>query len=130
MGKKKNFDIKDINFDATTQKGTCKLVNNKCNEKLSMIWSIETYPTFLPSMPGAPYPLKLNLTIYDSECKPVNSMSGTIIYEINSGTLPAYSNLGVPFSCYKFVATNNKYGDISDVSLDLNENYLEVRIKN
>ena len=130
MGKKKYFDIKDINFDATCQKGTCKLVNAKCNETLIMIWSIETYPTIPPSMPGAPYPLILNLTIFDDECKPINSMSSKIVYEINSGTLPKYSTLGVPFGCYKCVAVNNKYGDTSDVSLDLNENYLEVRIKN
>jgi hypothetical protein len=125
---KKYFDIKEVNFDITIQKGTCVLESNKNNCKFRMIWSIQNYPTELPSMPGAPYSVQVNFTIFDDN-NIVNSMSGLIIYKINTGTLPTYSDLGIPFGKYCSVAFNNKYGDTEVIKFNLNQNYMIVCIK-
>jgi hypothetical protein len=94
-----------------------------------MIWSIQNYPNELPSMPGSPYPVQVNFTIFDNS-KSVNSMSGVLVYKINGGVLVLYSDLGIPFGHFHSVAFNNKYGDTEIIKFDLNQNYLEVSIKN
>jgi hypothetical protein len=128
MTNKKYFDINSINYNNITKKGSCKLVSQEDNSNLILVWSIQNYPEELPIMPGSLYNVQVDFTIIN-DCKKRNSMSGTFIYEISNGVLVKYSDLGIPFGCYKCMAFNNKYGDLSEISFYLNENYLEICIK-
>jgi hypothetical protein len=127
--KARTFDIEKINFDQAERRGTCELTY-KCYV-YEMIWTIRAYPTELPSMPGAPYPLKVNYTIFkrnNNKCKDDSneSMSAEFIFELNSGTLPQYNALGLPNGFYFSLARNNYCNKALSVLFKLTEDYMEV----
>jgi hypothetical protein len=124
------FLIDKINFE--NNMGTCHLVMKKSVCK--MVWSVVNYPVEPPSMPGAPYPVLVSYTIFsNTTCdNALNSQTGNFIYEINSGTLPNLSPLGIPYGFYKSVARHNKTlrpNESSKVIFNLTEQCLEVMIK-
>ncbi len=82
--------------------GTCALLSDCTN--YTMVFTITNYPPKVP-MPGAPFPIQFNFTIYDSK---FDSVSGEFIFEEYSGTLPTNCDLGIPFGEYKALARNNK----------------------
>ena len=125
----KTFDIEGINFDVATQRGTCKLVSK--HHEYVLIWSITSYPTETPSMPGAPYPLLVSYTIFDGKdkCdKSLKSMSGRFVYELNSGTAPNNNSLGLPFGTYNSLAHNNNSHNSLSVFFCLVEDEMEITI--
>lgn len=142
MGKSKNifdlcfrktryFDIENINYDPLLRNGTCHIVCG--NNTYVMIWNIRNYPVEAPEMPGAPYPVKFTYTIFDKdnkkcEDKSYRSLTGEFVYEIASGTLPVYNQLGLPYGVYFSLARNNYCHNSVCVEFSLFENEMEIII--
>jgi hypothetical protein len=128
--KTRYFDIEDVNLDQTLKMGTCFLKSKY--RKYIMIWNWNNYPAELPNMPGAPYPVLFNYTISE-ECnkksKVLESMSGRFVFELNSGTLPNLSPIGLPYGEYKGLTRNNLYDDNYRVCFSLQEDCMEVAIR-
>jgi hypothetical protein len=124
----KVFPIEKINFDIDSKSGTALLENGK--NTYVLIWLIKNFPVQPPSMPGAPYPVEVIYTLYkkNNKRKTQKSMSGQFVYEINSGTLPNYSPLGIPFGEYKSVARNNNRDQIVSLLFCLDENELQLEL--
>ena len=120
--KKRYFDISMVNFDSTNMNGTCKL--NYDDTVYHMVWQIEQYPAEVP-MPGAPQPYVVVYTIYN-DCK--KSMTGRIQYNINSGTLPNYCDMGIVKGKYLSIAHNNVTGNLLNIEFFLEDNYKEIAI--
>lgn len=128
--KTRYFDIEDVNFEPIPNLGTCLLKSKHKN--YLMVWNYVNYPVEVPSMPGAPYPVLFNFTISDKcnkKGKALESMSGRFIFEINSGTLPKLSPLGIPYGEYKSLARNNMFDDNYKVCFSLQEDCMEVAIR-
>ena len=104
------YTLINISYLTDTKKGTCKLVTPKST--LNIIWSIQQYPMERPGIPGSPFSVEVYYTIFDKDSHGLtksnyNSLTGNFIYQINSGTLPKYSELGIPFGTYTSIATSN-----------------------
>lgn len=101
------FDISNINLNNNL--GTATLTHNSSIFKI--IWSITNYPAE-NSIPGSKYPIIVSYSIYsntnNSNDLSLKSINGQFIYELNSGTLPNYSLMNIPYGMYQSVATNNK----------------------
>jgi hypothetical protein len=123
------FKIENVTFDASNNVGTCQLVSDKKN--YIMIWKITDYPSVNP-IPGALVPYLVELNIFDEypSCyyKSLKSISGKFVYEVNSGTLPIYSPLGIPYGNYINLLTNNYNGNTLNGILYLDQNCLEFNI--
>ena len=127
--KTKYFTLENINWDPVNQAGTCKL-DSKGHEYV-MIWTIKNYPMEAP-MPGAPFSIQVNYTILRKNNRPntsFRSMSGVFVYQLNSGTLPNNSALGIPYGEYCSIARNNYNCDAVEVEFMLGDDLLEVQIK-
>ena len=98
--------LKVQNVNLTGNLGTCALTSDFSN--YTMAYEIITYPPKLPSMPGAPYPIKFRYTIYNMVNSKIESVSGEFIFQLNSGTLPNNCDLGIPFGEYKSLARDDK----------------------
>lgn len=118
--KKQYFEITNVQFDASTQTGTCKLVNDDLI--YTLVWNILNYPPQAP-MPGAPYIVKVIYSIIDPSKK--KSMNGEFVYELYSGTLPNYSSMGIPFNCYNSFPITHTDKEIK-ATFDLTEEFMEV----
>ena len=124
----KVFSIENVNFDVSQQKGTCQLVSKKYNYVLC--WSIENYPVERAGMPGSPYPVIFNYTIFKKGQNGLKSLSGKFIYEINSGTLPEYNSLGVLNGKYNSIARNDKHEGSVYIQFSLSNTEMELHISN
>jgi hypothetical protein len=122
------FPIEKINFDIESKTGSALLESNKTVYVL--VWLIKSFPVLSPGLPGAPYPVEFIFTLYKKNDKrrTQKSMSGQFVFEINSGTLPNYSPLGIPFGEYKTVARNNNRDQIVSLVFSLNENDLQLEL--
>jgi len=129
--KTRYFDIENVNFDPVLKSGTCLLKSKrKC---YNMIWTLNDYPTELPNMPGAPYPVLCTYTIFDKHnCfhSSAESMSGEFVYQVNSGTPPPNNTLGLPYGKYPSLAEDNNCHKHYNVRLLLVNDCMEVSIRN
>lgn len=107
----KTFTVNNINFDTVENKGTAHLTAGY--HHYILVWSIRTYPMEMPGAPGSPYPIIFSYTIFDKnnyyDEKSHRSIRGEFIFEVNSGTLPNNSALGIPYGVYTSLARNNNY---------------------
>jgi len=99
------FTITNVSYNQN--KGVSKLLSpcSSYNSNLFLIWSIDEYPAETLGMPGSPFTVKVKYTIFDKKYNGLtksnyNSINGSFVYQIYSGTLPKYSNLGIPFGTY------------------------------
>jgi hypothetical protein len=129
--KTKYFNLENINFDVLLQHGTCVLKSK--HHKYYMIWSIRPYPLELPSMPGSPYPVLCEFTIFEKDNwghhKSLDSFSGKFVYELNSGTLPVLNGLGLPNGEFKSMCRDNNCVEYFKVKLSLIDDCMEMSIK-
>ncbi len=113
MKKKLCSQIYSINLiNMVGSKGCAKLVPVQTNSSqptstLNLLWQIIEFPMEHQGMPGSPYTVQVNLTIFDKTNYLNTLLSGQIIYQIHSGTLINYSNLGIPYSTYTFILESN-----------------------
>lgn len=125
-----NFDeteictIDKINYNHDSHIGTCKLISN--TNTYVMSWEIIDFPMESSGMPGSPYPIKVSYNIgYKSNGTnddSLQSLSGQFIYEINSGTFPNLSLIGIRYGQYYTCSSNNKNGQINNILFNISEN--------
>jgi hypothetical protein len=118
------YSINKINFSEEIRKGIARLQG--LNSDLNIVWSIVNFPMEVPGMPGAPFAIQVNYTIFDkTTISPIkmnyNSYSGSFIFEINSGTLPKYSDLGIPIGTYISMAKSNTSKSNRNITIILTE---------
>jgi hypothetical protein len=127
--KTRYYELTNVNFDSTLHVGSGQLVSH--HNTYYLIWTIRDFPVELPSMPGAPYPVHVRYTIFEKCNKPnktYDSLSGEFVYEINSGTLPQFNAMGIPYGVYKSIGRNNKYNRSVNVVFSVTEEPLEIII--
>lgn len=134
--KSKHYSIKTGTYyvdkvNLVGSSGTCTLVSSY-EYNLIMVWSIENYPMETAGMPGAPFPVLFKYTIFSHGNKPndnnLRSISGEIVFEVNSGTLPNNNSLGVPFGTYYSLGRNTKRDRVNHIVFSLNETNMKVTI--
>jgi len=106
-----------------SNKGCAKLnsLKQEPKPKLEIIWKITEFPIENQGMPGSPFTVKVNITIFDKSIYLNKQLNGQFIYQIHSGTLTKYSKLGIPFGTFMFVASSTDYDLKSKIALTLTE---------
>jgi len=125
------YSIESINLNGN--KGCAKLNSldpSKPVQQLSLVWEITEYPMEHPGMPGSPYTVKVDFTIFDKINYSNDLLIGQIIYQINSGTLVKYSELGIPYSTYMFVLDSGRDNSKFKVGLFLTEDSSKIIVTN
>ncbi len=132
--KSKKLCFDKINFNSCERKGTCELKTKHMN--YTMIWVIQEYPMEVPGMPGAPFPLKLSYTIFQhrdtSGCGndvSFKSVSGEFVFEINSGTLPDFNQIGIPHGKYYTIAKNNYCQHMTPLLFCLSNEHMKILVE-
>jgi hypothetical protein len=122
--KTKYYKVKKVNFDQVLNVGTAHL-KSKCH--LLILWSIKNYPTE-EQIPGSPYPIKVELTVFKKHdhCCSLKSMTGEFVFELNSGTLPTLNSMGLPNGDYKFLIKSNNKDFSRKAVLSMCDNYYEL----
>jgi hypothetical protein len=126
--KTKYYKVEKVNFDQVLNVGTAHL-KSKCHNLL-ILWSVKNYPTEC-QMPGSPYPVMVELTIFKKHrhhCKSLKSMSGEFVFELNSGTLPTLNSMGLPDGEYQFLARFNNKDCSRKIVLSMLEDCYELII--
>ncbi len=116
--------ITNVNFNHDSLTGTCKLVSSISPSTYNMIWSIQNYPMETIGMPGSPYSIQVAWSISTKSGSNIhsrNTISGQFIYQINSGTFPNFSDLGIRYGEYFSIGTNLKSNNKTKVLIKLNE---------
>ncbi len=118
------YSINNINFVAEIKKGIAKLQSE--NNNLNIIWNVSHYPMENEGMPGSPFPIQVNYTIFDKTTGSVNrrnydSYSGSFIFQISSGTLPKYSDMLIPIGTYVSTAKSNIRKSNRNITMVLTE---------
>jgi len=116
--------ITNVNFNHDSLTGTCKLVSSISPSTYIMIWSIQNYPMETTGMPGSPFSICVSWSISTksgSNDHSRNTISGQFVYQINSGTFPNFSELGIRFGEYFSIGTNLKSNKKTKVLIKLNE---------
>ena len=128
--------ITNVNFNHDSLTGTCKLVSSTSPSTYSskgtytpsrgyiMIWSIQNYPMETTGMPGSPFSICVSWSISTksgSNDHSRNTISGQFVYQINSGTFPNFSELGIRFGEYFSIGKNLKSNKKTKVLIKLNE---------
>ena len=99
------YTITNISYVPSQHKGSAKLISSsycKHSSNMRMIWSINEYPMDVQGMPGSPFTIQVQYTIFDANSSNqtksnYNSIKGSFVYRMASGTLPRYSDLGIPY---------------------------------
>ncbi len=112
--------------------GCAKLNPIKINltQQLCLIWKITDYPMEHQGMPGSPYTVQVNLTIFDKTNYLNDLLIGQFIYHIHSGTLVKYSSLGIPYGTYIFSASSTEFDVKKKIMIILTEQSLKLIISN
>ena len=105
------YTIGNINYFPLLKKGSARLIAPNLSE-LHMVWSVTEYPIESPIMPGAPFGVEIWYTIFDTKNTSVyktnfNSVTGNFLYHMHSGTLPKYTEMGIPVGTYVSIAGSN-----------------------
>jgi hypothetical protein len=115
--------IENINYSIESGRGTCKLKSPSDN--YFMTWDVVKYPMENEGMPGSPYPIKFSFTIGQKnklqQNHVTNSISGQLIYEVNSGTFLNLSPMGIGYGDYYVCAFNNKTGNVINLLFKISE---------
>jgi len=125
----KILNISKINFNVLELNGTCTLISSDFSKSYNMVWNIENYPSYSAGLPGSPFPIKVNYTIFTNiqeNDKALNSISGVFIFKQNSGTFPNNSELGIPYGIYESCGSYNKYNKKQKITFNLNYNMLQI----
>lgn len=98
------YTITNVSYVPIQRKGTAKLTS-PCSSNMRLIWCVNEYPMDVLGMPGSPYTIQVEYTIFDKNLpnptkSNYNSIQGSFVYQIASGTLPKYSELGIPYGTY------------------------------
>jgi len=120
------YSIDSINL--VSNKGCAKLNSLEPEPKLGIIWEITEFPIENQGMPGSPFTVTVNFTIFDKSIYLNNQLNGQFIYQVHSGTLTKYSKLGIPFGTYMFVTSSTDYNLKSKIALTLTEESSKIII--
>jgi hypothetical protein len=125
----KVLKIVDVHLDGSLTKGTGTLLNSINKKVGTIIFTSDSYPPAIPGI-GTPFPTKFNYSLirdgenYINLCIEndfVDSLTGTGIYFINSGTNPERSNITLPYGIYQSVLKDDDSNDFYKIRFDLNK---------